>query len=316
MPNNNKRKSRPKSQPRPAKTGPRPQGQPKSSVPRALVSRVCGLTDPFCEHANGAKYPDDSRTRTLAYSRRSRGSISSLPDGTGAFLFYPIYDFQGVSYPATSSGDQVLTWTNFPATSYIGNASSYRIVSWGVRFRNITAPLSSSGMVHLRGWGNIEGASFDGVSTRSYNASSALDTPLQDAKDIVYVGEHTSQMPQAFYSVNSDAANVAGNTAHGFNGLTVYLAGVPASVDVLDYEMVVHFELVFETSDGLGQAATPAPPANPLITAGANYVSSSAKSMFQYGIERVSKHLTDVATAALLRATPQGRFAGAMLALN
>lgn len=297
---------------------PKPKTKPKTRQPRIpphLIHSVCGLTDPFCEHANGAKYPDDSSVRTLPWTFRTRGSLASSSSGDVAALIFPQLMYYPLAFPETTSGSTVLLWADFAAATALGTPSGYRIVSWGLRLRNVTAPLYASGMVHLRSWPIKDGIDMQDVDCLSYNATTSNSTPLQDVKDLIYIGEHTDQMPQVFYTPSLDGLNTANADTRGFVPLTVYVSGAPASTTVLEYEIVIHYELTFVPTDNLGMVATPAPPANPILTSAAAIVTSKAQSIFTRGLDALGDAIVGRATSALMKLTMPGRVASGVAML-
>jgi len=260
-------------------------------VPRELVSRVCGIVDPFCDHAMGAKYPDDSSTRTLPYTMRTLAYLSTDANGDGGFILLPQYSYNPYTNMATGTLPNVTTWGNFNTSGAPGIAGvdSYRIVSIGVKLRNIVAPLSSSGIVSLRTFPHTSGANLEPLNYTTYNCSQSGNVALQHCKEYTIVVPHTAQMPQVFYKTADDSASVAGWNAKGFEPVTIYVSGAAASTNVLAIETVIHYELTFDDSSGLQQAATPPPPANAVITTTANRVTSELSAFAGEGVIALGK---------------------------
>lgn len=279
----------------------------RTGVPPSLISKICGLTDPFCSHAIGAKYPDDSSVRSLPYFHHFRQTLNSDVNGQGALLFMPQWDYYTFTEKATGTFPSVATWNGFASAAPIANASQYRIVSAGFRIRNVTAPLNSSGMVHIRLWPSEKGGEYAGIDLTSYYNTKSLDVALQDCKDVCITVPHTSQMPQAFYPITRDSATVGNWQSSGFTPCTIYVSGVPASSAVLDVETFIHYELQFDATSGLAAASTPPPPANSMLTNAANRVTSVMPGIFQHGVERFGRLIADkaVKTVALYLGGPE-----------
>jgi hypothetical protein len=265
------------------------------------VHSVCGLTDPFCEHARGAKYPDDSSIRTLPFSRTHVVPFSSNANGVQCALFRPSYSYEAAWPMVAISGTTVPAWNDFlDSTSLISGAAAYRIVSSGINIKNVTAPLYASGMVHIRVYSIEDGVSLTGIDFTTYNCSYAMDIPLQDCKDVCVIVPHTSQRPEVFYTVGADTPEVALSATLGYCYITVAVSGAPASSSVLSIKTITHFELVFSAASGTSLLTTPSPTRNPMITDAANYVTSSMKPVVTAGLGAVGRYITDIAKKSLM----------------
>lgn len=265
----------------------------------ALVHQICGITDPFCNHAKGAKYPDNSSSRTLPYPLRARGGLSTTAAGIGGFLWHPQYSFSPITYPSSYAGS-VMSLNNFPIQTLVAGPSTYRIVTSGFIVRNICAPLTASGMVHIRWFANPSGAHYGSVDGLTYNCSNSIDIPLQDCKELVVITTRSPRMPQLFNEVVNDTGVVTTIIDNGFCPITVYVDGCPATTSVLDIEYLINYELTFPDSDGLSMLGTPPPPANALVTQAAAVVTSSLKTSFFKGIDRAKDYMVKAAATAII----------------
>lgn len=288
-------------------------------LPEAAIHAVCGLTDPFCDHAISAKYPDDASTRTLPWMYRGLSTMNGSSAGDACRLYVPQLAYRPFVNYSTGALPVVTSFADAPSNNQVpDSATQYRIVSWGLRLRNITAPLSSSGIVHVRFWGMEEGGPFVGdTNVAAYNNTGALDIALQDCHDLCIIGKHSSQMPQTMYNVDGDSSVIQYWTAKGFTGITVYLDGVPADTPVLSIEHIIHYELVFSNVSGMSSLATPSPPFNPIITTAAAHVTSTMENAFASGLRSVGNYVVSRAKTALLRALmPTPIRAAAMLTVD
>jgi hypothetical protein len=266
-----------------------------------IVHQVCGLSDPFCDHALTAKYPDDSNARTLTFPQHGITTLSTNAGGGVWSIFLPQYTYGPLAAAATVSGSQASTWSDYPnaTTSVIGSVSKYRIVSCGFKLRNICAPLTSAGIVSIRILSQEEDSTFNALDLQSYARSESIDIPLQDAHEVAVIIPHSSQMPQAFYPVSSDVAPVTSAQSRGFNPVTIYVSGAPASTAVLSIEYFINYELQFYASSGMGILATPAPPANSIVTSVANTITSAGKSIFTAGAKAAAAYVVSQAKRAI-----------------
>ena len=273
-----------------------------AAVPRRIISAVCAITDPFCVAAVGAKYPDSSSLRSLPWTLHGRTVLPTTATGNGAILFAPNY----VNQPFvlhTSGTAPVYAFNAFTdaASERIAGVNSFRLVSWGLRISCVAAPLSASGMVHIRGLTNQEGNNMSVIDCVSYARSESLSIPLQDCKDIHVVGARTAQPPATWYppGLVGSSALVSTWIAPGFSPVTIFVSGGPATVTVLDIEYLFHYELQFDDTSDLGLLSTPAPPYNALVVSASSAATATAKHFLTQGALAVGKFLERRAMTAI-----------------
>lgn len=291
----------PKTKPNP----PQPRARSlQSSVPPELVHQVCGITDPYCASAAGSKYPDDSSTKTLPFTFHTTQTVTSGADGTGAFFLLPRVDTTGdrVQCWGTVTGDSVASGLSYNTANIatLSGASAYRIVSAGIKIKRISPNLTTSGMLFVRSIAASSADDLDLYDLNTYSASKTLDIPLIDAHDVCVVFEHSSQMPQNFYTFESGA--VAGSSINGFNPVTVGFTGVPASTAIFQMEFIMHVEYVFEPNAPLALAATAPPIHNAVVTTVANSITSTGALFANEGIKMVSDTIRQKALSYLAAA--------------
>lgn len=288
-----------------------------SKIPKAISTRavnsICGLTDPFCGHARGAKYPDDSSARTLPFTYHGRVNLGSDTNGTLRYLWYPQFGFNPITWSSAATGSAVTAWTDFAPTSVVAGVESYRIVSSGFKVKSIIAPLNASGEVNVRTWAT-QPSLLANADILSYNNTDSCDRPTRLVDELAVVSAHNAQMPQIFYLAADDAAAVGGVRPNGFNASTIYASGLPVSSICFVLEWVVHYELLFADASGLSQLATPPPPANSVITQVANRVTSQVPSIFERGAKMVGDMIVKKAVAGV--ATYLGGPAGGGIAMQ
>lgn len=272
---------------------------PKLKPSRAMVESVCGIVDPFCVHANGSKYPDFSSVRTLAYTKRSRTTITSDANGYANVMLNLQYQYVPFSSALTYTGNVVTAWNNTASYSSIAGVSGYRIVSAGFIVRHIVSPLNSAGMVYVRQYGSENGAFSSSLDTTTYNATSVANVPVQECKELAVVFQHNSQMPQNFYAWASDANNVINTTAHGYAYGSIAIAGAPASTAILELEFVTNYELIFEDSSDLAQVATPPPASNSILTSAASHLTSTLQPIAERGVASMGRMVVNKAITSL-----------------
>jgi hypothetical protein len=236
---------------------------------------------------------------SLNYPYHETFALLSSALGDSAYAFSPQLAWKSFTYPTAIVNGVVSAWANFNSQTYLNGTDKYRIVSYGLRLKRITAPLNSSGMVHIRIWPATQLNELEVVDLRSYNCTFWADIPLQDLKDCTIVLPHTSQVPQLFYDIDSDYSAWNNVSTKGFSPVTVFITGAPASTAVVQAELICNYECTFNNTSTLSQLGTPAPRADPTLVGAANYVTSQLKPVMLSGVESVGKYFVSQAKSAL-----------------
>nr|WRQ64818.1 hypothetical protein [Sobelivirales sp.] len=279
---------------------------PKStSTAQVSMAHVCALVDPFCTDAIGVKYPDASAAKSFPYSMHYQVTLVTDVAGNASFLYAPGFSF-GFAFATAVTGTGTAT---FPAVLQANNvsglvASSYRIVSSGIRIRNLVAPLNASGVVQIRGYASPNGTPFNIVNTGLYNADFYADIPLQSINqnghtDVILrkIDEMEARMFVSPTDTNPTSA-VADWVSPGFGCVVVTLLGGPGAVlSALNFELFQHMEIVLDDSQALAIAMTPAPAPNPTLT----NISSSVSRVMGNIFNQVGKDVETAATSMARR---------------
>lgn len=302
---------------------PRATKPPTKVVDPQLVSHVCGLTDPWCSHARGAKYMDESSARTLPFTFNYSQTLSTNAAGSLAFLFVPRVAGDGSGQICTgvvTATDVSTLGPNFDAcpVATLSGAQKYRVVSAGLRIKRISPDLTTSGMLYVRSYAYPEFANLGVFDIDGFNASQVVNIPLVNVTDSTFVCEHSSQLPQTFYNPTSNPANSF--TGAGFNNITVGIIGAPASTPVIFVEYIMHVEYVFDDSAPLALAATPSPKFSPVIHSISKTITSESTNFFHESTkilgEFIKKKAINYLSTALLGApNPAAKLAGGALAI-
>jgi hypothetical protein len=272
-----------------------------------FAHKICGLTDPFCPHAMGAKYPDDSSNRTLPLTHRSMFTLTTDGNGQVAAIWSPSWSNEPIAHPSARTGSTVTAWAPFDAQGLLSGVVKYRIVSSGFILRGVSAPLYTQGTLFLRSYA-ADRSALTPVELTSFNATYTKSTPLRDIHEVSFVTQHNSALPQTFYGISS--------TAVGYNPATIFVTGGPANTEVLTLEAVVHYELIFDDSEGMAQVATPSPPANSLLTSAASKVTSTMAPYFERGVLAASEYVAKRAMNAIATAVGGPALGASMMLLD
>lgn len=260
---------------------------PRNRVSPITMSSICGLTDPFCSHAIGTKYPDASSARSLPFSMHYQVNVTTDGLGNGAMLFAPGYNFGFAQATTTSAIGSCVFPAAFTANNVSGlTPSAYRIVSSGIRIRNLASPLNASGIVQIRGYASPNGATYLAVDTGKYNCDFYQDIPLQSINgsghtDVVF--RRTDEVESRQFvnpATTNPTSGIVAYVAPGFGVIVVTVLGGPATSAPINVEWLQHMELLFDDSDSLAVAMTPSHPANPLLTQAASSVSRTVGNIF------------------------------------
>lgn len=274
-------------------------------VPRAAswVPQVCGLTDPFCEHARYARYPDANGTRSLSYPLRKMFTITTGGTGNNAYLIVPNF-WNNWENPSSGGTFPNVTFGNaYTARGVLSATSNVRLTSWGFRINHVTTPLNASGLVMVRGFAVSNGTPLLNVDVSTMNADVVANIPLQDCADVAFVGKRSNTTSQ-FYTAPSSilASGAAGVTLYngiGYDAYTIAITGGPASAGAVSVEIYENWEITIDDADAAAQLMIKPPPANSVATQAAAIVSSQAETVFLHGVNAASAFLRKAAIKAI-----------------
>lgn len=126
-----------------------------AAVPKNFVGKsndkltLCSITDPFCDHARGAKWPDGNSFATVPFQNRAHIVMNTLANAGNVFYFTPIAaPFNAL--PGVGFGAGVYTMgATFSSSTGLINLSStfsgFRVVSGGLILRNLMTVQTTSG---------------------------------------------------------------------------------------------------------------------------------------------------------------------------
>lgn len=262
------------------------------------VQRVCSITDPFCSHANGAKLFSNSTARTLPQQFHTRVAINTDTNGNSAMLILPSYNLL-YGFGAVTSG--TATYSTLTGAGPSMAAASFRIVSWGIKLRKISAPLYASGMLRIRTFGAKTGSTLVSSSVSTYNCDAFEDVPLADAHEVCVIGKRLDYSYAKFVTLGhaNPTANVGDWISPGWGAVQIAVEGAPVSTAVLDVEFFFNYEITLPDDDALAQLATPPLPDHPIATAAANTVYSTSRNIFREGMRAASQYLEKRAAMAI-----------------
>lgn len=206
-------------------------------------SFASALRDPFDPKAIGCRIPDEYSYPTATYHHLSSVTLTTSASGNCSVLFLPAPLLSMVRGTGTVTATQMVPFSS-SASAYravnpaalSNNLENFRVVSWGIRIRNLQAPGTATGMIevaqtpalgHIPGYKTLEyqNVTFDylvplitGTVTSSGDLASLLAYPESDeyavqelmANDLLFVGKVCSSEWTTFR--NPDTSNALAAT--------------------------------------------------------------------------------------------------------
>lgn len=260
----------------------------RSVVMASSVQRVCAITDPFCKAAMGSKWPDASSQRSLALPFHTRSTHNTNATGGWGMMVIPAYTT--ITAVGTTVGNVLTMAANTLAGPTLA-ASTYRIVSFGVKIRNISAVQTCQGMVRIRGFSAQGATALNVVNNASYNCDYYEDIPLFECKEVCVILKRLDNSAEEFVypSTTQPTANFADWVSNGWGCCMIAVDGGPVSLPVLDLEFFVHYEICFDDADTMSLATTPSAGSNSFLTDVSSHAVKSAGNIFKKGAEMAER---------------------------
>lgn len=294
--------NKPKPKPVPqAKPRPKPRQQAQGGMDGSHHEHhktLCGLTDPFCEHAKLAKVPDVGAGNTFTESVRWIATLTSDASGIVSAAFVPKVDFPMLE---DVSGAWNTTYTNMtnPGTLINVNGKNCRVTTYGIRIVSLLSAVDAKGVLAIAsGFEPVFSTpvltSPDGYSTYDIHGIGA-------SSEWHVVGKPTGSESTDWAAVASHNAGTEG-AIPGWNALYLLGTGLPATTASFRVELVTNFEYTFsDTSAYLQKFTTPQPIYNPQMLVARNEVMNGMNAVIKGGSTVAKKHLEDHAKKALVK---------------
>lgn len=110
--------------------------------------------DPFRPDALGARIPDEYAYPTTTFHHRSSITVTSDSIGNLGLVLLPCPYWSMLhcigSFSWTSGSNYANNnWSSIPPASLTAECENFRLVSWGIRLRNLQAPGTATGMIEI-----------------------------------------------------------------------------------------------------------------------------------------------------------------------
>nr|WPR18216.1 MAG: coat protein [Chemarfal virus 157] len=271
-------------------------------IPRSLVSLVCGLNDPFCDHTMTARYLDTGRTRTIAFPWRGGISYASDANGNQSWLFLPNFANRWYMTPLSiTTGTATFTGNGTPG-NLMSNVQSYRITSAGMKLTCLSNRMTTSGMLRVRSFAVPDGSSLVTVQTATKNCIESMDVAIEPGAEYTIAFKRLDSRANLLVSPATTWAVSSAYTswvAPGWSALLLSVDGAPVSTTMFDIQFYQNYEIVLADDDNTQQLAQPSPPAVPQIVDAINLVSSDTKAFVKGGVAQFGKMVVNSAIKAL-----------------
>jgi hypothetical protein len=225
---------------------PRPKGLANNVK---LVEDLCGVSDPFCKHAYGAKSPDAVHAATIGYTLRHSGTLTTSTIVPQSLIF-----FRASVSSENIYRNQTLAASSFPATTQtnigVGTHPSFvqraRIVSAAVRVWPVYAMTASQGVMSVIPI-NDDDALFDGAAHTFADLQSSSDAHLGKMEEFQFNLTPLHDGALDFKEVSNNIT-VTGDVQDWTSLLLI--ADGTATTLYLAWEIVIHYEGIVDATDG------------------------------------------------------------------
>jgi hypothetical protein len=278
-------------------------GRANTSMVPHVAHSICSVTDAFCPHARGAKYPDANAQRTFPYTARSIVQLQADANGSACMLVCPGWTY---GYSVFSSiTTEVATMANLIA--FGGTAtftpSHYRVVSLGVKVVSQTTATSSQGIIALGELSGQDSATFVTIDMTDPTKFMTYQIyPVANHDPIFWLSRRGGMSSNMFEAPN--VATITTVDTNEFSCLAIMLRGVLANTNIIRVEIVANYELQFASGTSGSQLTSPPPPPNPAAQNGASLMLANAAGTFKAKSEEafsgfVSRMAKQAAQAAI-----------------
>lgn len=266
-----------------------------------LVHKVCALTDPFCEHARNAMYPDSTGGKVL--TEQIRFTYAGQNDGSGqifcGFQANPLYPF--LSYTGAITATQAGTAAAFSSPGYTGQFATYgksaRVVSWGVRIINLAGMTTSGGTCSMMVGDAL--ALSTNIVYAPVNWNYCQVQPLTHGAQFCFISRPYGAGARDFIPVATYNSTTYAN--EDWECLYFYAASNGPGITTLQFEFVMNIEFTLGAAGSAFATYAKQSPANsPLLQTAASKVQTSMSPLLAASADRFARKIEDKAANALV----------------
>lgn len=263
---------------------------------------VCSVTDPFCIHAKGGRWTDETNIPSLPF--QTRGQIACTTNANGHFCAIMVPDWAGGYATSAVEAGGVFTFagnlTQFDSTFA---PHQYRLVTGGWKFISTAAPMTAQGTVIGIEWGGGYGDA-TALQPWSFKVPARYSQPLAVYSPLSYMHRPAGPTSRVFNQYAAAAVPVNGFSTNDWSWSSLSIQGGPASTTVGYIEWTYNWELTFEENSSYNAFLTKPPGLNPLVNTVSSHVQSERPPFYTGTAEAVSNAVGRLAVKALYSAAP------------
>jgi hypothetical protein len=229
---------------------------------------ICSVTNPFCPEARGARWPDNSYTKSVGLSYQSSTTLSS--DANGKLSSILMVGSSPLIAAGVVTGDAV-AYTNsvlFPGISAPSAVARFRLTSYGVRIFCVGTKMNTQGQLRLRLFSPLFGNVLSATTMSNTSADSMIDVPLSRLidQDMWVIPVPLGHIGRQFIPDVSpvQAGAIASWQNPGWQVLQVAVDGGQVSTAMVGITIYYNYEYVFDDTSTMQLLAAP-PPDNSLV---------------------------------------------------
>jgi hypothetical protein len=261
---------------------------------KTIHEKVCAITDPFCQHARGARYPDGAGANTLAFQIRGHLAVNLITTSGQAVVYLlgslPYNYIAGASFSTTYT--LAAAYSQLPSTiAWAAYLSQYRITTAGVIIRNVLPALTAQGYMIISKQPTVPPVSSSINPGDVYGAEVETHT-LYAGQEVSVMFKPTGSTSRAFSGGNSTTTY---NTGWDCIKIEVLDAPLTSGLTVLDIEFFYNVEFSLNlANEGLNQfISNPNNKAAPHAIQAASDTISSIGSIVKGGAEEAGAKVLD-----------------------
>lgn len=238
----------------------------------SLMAMTCGLLDPFCPAANGARFPDGQMSYTIPFRAMWSDTITTgATTVNGLVLFLPDASAyaSASSTSATSSFNITTLQGQGLATSFIGTGASsvatIRLVSAGARWCPLSSATTPGALVLISDTSSADSLINKTIAVNDY-ALSRNTIAVDHRVPFTWTARRADMLANSFVDPIGD-----GSRSGNWTGMAMQFLGAPASTTLGVFEYVLNLECTLNALDAsnnsVQQVGTVAEPENPIVQA-------------------------------------------------
>jgi hypothetical protein len=274
--------------------------RPYGRISKSLMEKVCGVTDPFCDAARGARWTDGNSLATVPYSVRGHAPITTFSNGTNIVFCTPVNaPFNTLLTAGQTAGIYTLAASpisssgvvNFP-TYFTG----YRVVTAGIVIRSLQPVSTTSGYLIVTRTSSMPLYGTTVVNGNCIN-STVNTYPIQPGMEIPIIFRPLGIAARDFVQFTSVATTQLNDPS--WDVISIEMIGGPNAVPTIDLEYYYNYEMELPSGSVLAATMSNNVPPDPVVTQASGVVSNALVQAGHSALNQVGRFVLKAATAAV-----------------